>query len=142
MHAVLHAHALQYSRCVHVYLYAHSLCAQSCDLLEWPVSPAAWLQPLTMELLSLSSIVLPCRPCHYVAVDMKRGNIVLGVRGSLELGDLETDVTAAPLPFEFQVRLLPCLTAVGLKSEEGCRPGKVAAAPSAEAMHLATVLCM
>ena len=34
---------------------------------------------------------------------MKRGNIVLGVRGSLELGDLETDVTAAPLPFEFQV---------------------------------------
>lgn len=44
------------------------------------------------------------RPCHYVAVDMKRGNIVLGIRGSLELGDLETDITAAPLPFEFQVR--------------------------------------
>jgi hypothetical protein len=39
-----------------------------------------------------------------VAIDVKRGNIVLGVRGSLELGDLETDVTAAPLPFEFQVR--------------------------------------
>ncbi len=24
------------------------------------------------------------------------------MRGSLEMGDLETDVTAAPLPFEFQ----------------------------------------
>jgi hypothetical protein len=27
---------------------------------------------------------------------------VLGVRGSLEVGDLETDITAAPLAFEFQ----------------------------------------
>lgn len=44
-----------------------------------------------------------CRPCHYVAIDVKRSSIVLAVRGSLELGDLETDVTAAALPFEFQV---------------------------------------
>jgi hypothetical protein len=27
---------------------------------------------------------------------------VLAVRGSLEVGDLETDITAAPLAFEFQ----------------------------------------
>jgi hypothetical protein len=49
------------------------------------------------------AVLWRCRPCHYVAIDVKRGNIVLGVRGSLELGDLETDVTAAPLPYEFQV---------------------------------------
>eukprot|EP00879_Flechtneria_rotunda_P006721 GHRR01007061.1.p1 GENE.GHRR01007061.1~~GHRR01007061.1.p1 ORF type:complete len:622 (+),score=264.83 GHRR01007061.1:212-2077(+) len=42
------------------------------------------------------------RPCHYVAIDRNRKNLVLGVRGSLEVGDLETDVTAAPLAFEFQ----------------------------------------
>jgi hypothetical protein len=56
-------------------------------------------------------MAMNCRPCHYVAIDVKRSNIVLGVRGSLELGDLETDVTAAPLPFEFQVRPLACWAA-------------------------------
>lgn len=76
-------------------------------------------------------MVLHCRPCHYVAVDVKRGNIVLGVRGSLELGDLETDVTAAPLPFEFQVGPLQCLKAVGLLVfEEGRRTAKGTAAPA------------
>lgn len=42
------------------------------------------------------------RPCHYVAVDHKRRCIVLAVRGSLEIGDIATDLTAAPLEYEFQ----------------------------------------
>ncbi|WIA34143.1 hypothetical protein OEZ86_012507 [Tetradesmus obliquus] len=71
------------------------------------------LQANTQALMSLagfdaSDVLLTAwdndtfRPCHYVAVDRARQCLVLGVRGSLEVGDLETDITAAPLAFEFQ----------------------------------------
>lgn len=41
------------------------------------------------------------RPCHYVAIDRRRRRIVIGVRGSLEVSDLYTDFTAAPVAWEF-----------------------------------------
>ncbi len=34
------------------------------------------------------------RPCHYVAVDRGRRRLVLAIRGSLELADVATDLTA------------------------------------------------
>ena len=34
------------------------------------------------------------RPCHYLAVDRRRRRLVLAVRGSLELSDIATDLTA------------------------------------------------
>lgn len=34
------------------------------------------------------------RPCHYLAVDRARRRLVLAVRGSLELADIATDLTA------------------------------------------------
>ena len=37
------------------------------------------------------------RPCHYVALDTAARRVVLGVRGSLEIGDIATDLTAAPV---------------------------------------------
>lgn len=40
------------------------------------------------------------RPCHYVAVDRSAGCLVLSIRGSLELGDLLSDLTAHPLEME------------------------------------------
>lgn len=39
----------------------------------------------------------PFRPCHYVAADKANKCIVISVRGSLELGDLMSDVAAHPL---------------------------------------------
>lgn len=39
----------------------------------------------------------PFRPCHYVAADRANKCIVVSIRGSLELGDLLSDVTAHPL---------------------------------------------
>ena len=42
------------------------------------------------------------RPCHFLAVDRRHQCLVLGVRGSLELSDLTTDLTAAPVPFEYK----------------------------------------
>lgn len=41
------------------------------------------------------------RPCHYVAVDRARRRLVLVVRGSLELSDIATDLTARPIEFDF-----------------------------------------
>jgi hypothetical protein len=41
------------------------------------------------------------RPCHYVAIDRRGGRIVVGVRGSLEVSDLYTDMAAAPVPWTF-----------------------------------------
>lgn len=37
------------------------------------------------------------KPCHYVAVDRVRNCVVLTIRGSLELGDICTDLTATPM---------------------------------------------
>ena len=37
------------------------------------------------------------RPCHFLAYDAARGRLVLAVRGSLELGDLLTDLHAKPI---------------------------------------------
>ncbi len=42
------------------------------------------------------------RPCHYVALDHAHKRIVLAIRGSLELGDICTDLQAAPLDFDFR----------------------------------------
>jgi hypothetical protein len=36
----------------------------------------------------------PFRPCYYVAADLANQSIVISIRGSLELGDLLSDVTA------------------------------------------------
>eukprot|EP00892_Ulva_mutabilis_P008900 jgi/Ulvmu1/6382/UM003_0010.1 len=44
------------------------------------------------------------RPCHVIAVDRTRQRLVLTVRGSLELGDLLTDLHAKPIAVH-----LPCL---------------------------------
>ncbi|GFR52636.1 hypothetical protein Agub_g15227, partial [Astrephomene gubernaculifera] len=41
------------------------------------------------------------RPCHYLAVDRRRRRLVLAVRGSLELADIATDLTARPVEFDF-----------------------------------------
>ncbi|BDA50637.1 probable Sn1-specific diacylglycerol lipase alpha at N-terminal half [Coccomyxa sp. Obi] len=37
------------------------------------------------------------RPCHYVAADLANQCIVVAIRGSLEIGDMLSDVTAAPM---------------------------------------------
>ncbi|GMH33064.1 hypothetical protein BSKO_00898 [Bryopsis sp. KO-2023] len=37
------------------------------------------------------------RPCHYVAIDRKRRRVMVVIRGSLETGDVITDVTGQPL---------------------------------------------
>eukprot|EP00798_Chlamydomonas_sp_ICE-L_P006435 gene6435-3064_t len=42
------------------------------------------------------------RPCHFLAVDRVRRRLVLSIRGSLELGDICTDMTAHPVPWEFK----------------------------------------
>ena len=38
------------------------------------------------------------RPCHFLAYDRRRGRLVLAIRGSLEVGDLLTDLHASPTP--------------------------------------------
>eukprot|EP00890_Picochlorum_soloecismus_P001589 jgi/Picsp_1/2430/NSC_05890-R1_alpha beta-hydrolase len=42
----------------------------------------------------------PYRPCYYVAADKANKCIVISIRGSLEIGDLLSDVTAHPLKVE------------------------------------------
>lgn len=42
----------------------------------------------------------PYRPCHYVAIDRANGVVVLAVRGSLQVGDLLSDLAAAPMEVE------------------------------------------
>lgn len=37
------------------------------------------------------------QPCHFLAVDKKRQTIVLAIRGSVEMGDLVTDISGGPL---------------------------------------------
>ena len=51
------------------------------------------------------------KPCHYVAVDRLRRRLVLAIRGSLELGDVCTDLTSQPVEMQ-----LP-----GKDGKEGCR---------------------
>lgn len=48
------------------------------------------------------------RPCHALALDRNRQRLVLTVRGSLELGDLLTDLHAKPIAVH-----LPCLEGEG-----------------------------
>lgn len=43
----------------------------------------------------------PFRPCYYVAVDAAHHCVVISIRGSLELGDLLSDVTANSLHVNF-----------------------------------------
>jgi hypothetical protein len=37
------------------------------------------------------------RPCHYVAIDRAAGCVVISIRGSLEIGDLLSDLSAHPM---------------------------------------------
>lgn len=39
----------------------------------------------------------PYRPCHYVAIDRSAQCVVVSIRGSLEIGDLLSDLTAHPM---------------------------------------------
>mmetsp|Transcript_1514 Transcript_1514/g.4497 ORF Transcript_1514/g.4497 Transcript_1514/m.4497 type:complete len:838 (-) Transcript_1514:371-2884(-) len=41
------------------------------------------------------------RPCHYVAVDRANQAVVLSIRGSLEAGDIFSDLSASPLEMSF-----------------------------------------
>ncbi|KAL4425884.1 hypothetical protein ABPG75_009900 [Micractinium tetrahymenae] len=42
----------------------------------------------------------PYRPCHYVAIDQANQCIVVSIRGSLQLGDLLSDLHAAPMEID------------------------------------------
>lgn len=57
------------------------------------------------NLLGLFLMVLhpACRPCHVLAIDHARQRIVLTIRGSLELGDLLTDLHAKPIAVQLPI---------------------------------------
>ena len=72
------------------------------------------------------------RPCHYVAVDRVRRRLVLAIRGSLELGDVATDLTASPMDWQFGPQgvpghvhqgLMSAATYVQLNTHEALRAG-------------------
>ncbi|GFH30606.1 lipase_3 domain-containing protein, partial [Haematococcus lacustris] len=48
------------------------------------------------------------RPCHFLAVDRAHRRLVLSIRGSLELGDICTDLAARPAEWSFGGGLGPC----------------------------------
>ena len=37
------------------------------------------------------------RPCHFVALDNARKVVVISIRGSLQMGDVYTDLAAKPM---------------------------------------------
>lgn len=55
--------------------------------------------PATTPITNYCSPLHSCRPCHYLAADRTAGCLVLAVRGSLQLGDIATDLDASPLQY-------------------------------------------
>lgn len=41
------------------------------------------------------------RPCHFLALDHQHKNIIICIRGSLEAGDIVTDISGEPLLVSF-----------------------------------------
>lgn len=56
---------------------------------------------LVEDILEASWKNSPYRPCHYVAIDRAARCVVVSIRGSLEVGDLLSDVSAHPMETSF-----------------------------------------
>lgn len=75
-------------------------------------------QYLPYDHLKSRSLLLPTRrPCHYLAVDRQRRILVLAVRGSLQLGDIATDLDASPLRYKLGGREVGCCCCEGSRKQ-------------------------
>ena len=109
--------ATDYSRAAYGYVMAAGHMKSIPDLIKM-ISGSAFFNPVsgasaeanneaiesitgipTLDLLKCEWRNSSFRPCHFLAVDRARRRLVLSIRGSLEVGDLCTDLEAQSQPF-------------------------------------------